>query len=67
MPELVTTEQSLEQDVTELHVETGHFRSCTASGSAASLLLAAEQLLCLVLAPQSLCCTHRKCTGALKH
>lgn len=65
--ELVTTEQSLEQDVAELHLKTRHFWSCAASIRAVFLLLAAEQFLCLMVTPQSLYCTLCKPAGALKH
>jgi len=66
MSELVIVEQPLEQDVEELYLETRHLRPCAASSSAVFLLQAAEQLLCLVLAPQSLRCTHCKWAAALK-
>lgn len=65
--ELVTAEQSLEQDVAEVHLESRHFWSYAASIRAVFLLLAAEQLLCWMITAQFLHCTQCQHTGALKH
>lgn len=67
MLKLVAMEQSMEQDVAELCLETRYFWSCAASIRAVLLLLAAEQLLCFMVTAQSLHCAHCKHTGALKH